>query len=339
MAISSHPFYIASENLVDHIINDVDMKLSSLLNTYIPSNNDNQLFIEYGNNYLLLNTWKYFHPQFFFEIGLEIIEKTKEHEVRIGKEICKESVYAIMAICAVFKNDILNNRIYLEKMLVQRKLYNSTPQILIDLINNEPVFGFIKRETNRVFNDNSFIQKLQGSFFSGLDFTMLTSNLSIFHQKQFLTYILNYRLLHYSLDKPTCPDIIFEHCYTLIQNLCVLIESDLKEKKSSRHLLGKLITLDINEPYKSKISILNLIGRFSTNSISTFNTNLPQVITELDTCTNLEEMICYCLYISYMCRNQVLHNINPNLIFHKDGILTEKIIGILLSTIHFNSKV
>lgn len=338
--ILNHPFYKASKQLEEEIINDIDSKLSLLTNTYIPSDPDRKMFFAYGDKYVLLSSVNYFHPQFFFYIGTKIIEKTTEHELRIGVEICKESVYAIMAMCAVLKNDILNYRIYLERMLEQRQLYVTTPASLIDLINNEPVFGSVKREANRVFNDNSVVQKFQSGLFADINFTTTSTTLSLFHQKQFVTYILNYRLLHYSLDKTNCPDIVFEQCYSLIQNLCVLIESNLKEKKASTLLLWPLLTTYIDEPYKSTLSTtLTLKARFKTNNISTFNTNLPLVIAELDACTNPEQIICYCFYIAYMCRNQVLHNVTDVVIFHNDGIVTEKLIGILLSTVHFVSKV
>ncbi len=336
----NHPFYKASKQLEDDIIKEIDKNLSPLTNSYIPADSDRQLFFSYGNNYVILSSVNYFHPQFFFDIGTAIIEKIKEHEQRIGKEICKESVYAVMAICAVLKNDILNYRINLERMLKQRQLYNPTPTPLIDLINNEPVFGSVKREANKVFNENSVVKKFHSGIFPELDFPKVCSNLSEFHQKQFVTYILNYRLLHFSLDKPNCPDIIFEHCYSLIQNLCVLIESHLKEKKSSTNLLWALLSNNINEPYKTILnSRLTLKTRFNTFDIPTFNTNLPLIIRELETKTDEEEIICYCFYIAYMCRNQVLHNITDHAIFHGDGLLTEKLIGILLSTVHFVSKV
>lgn len=338
--ILNHPFYQASRQLEDDIVNQVDNNLSALTTTYVPSEPDRQLFFPFGNNYALLSSLNYFHPQFFFDIGTKVVEKTNEHETRIGKEICKEGIYAVMAMCAVAKNDILNYRIYLEKMLQQRQLYLHTPTPLIDLINNEPVFGSAKREANRVFDANTVVSKFKTGNFPDLTFTNVCSSLSAFHQKQFVTYILNYRLLHYSLNNPTCPDIVFDHCYSLIQNLCVLVESHLKEKKSSSNLFWNLLQQNINEPYKSIMSTrLNLKTRFNTHDIPTFNTHLPAIIAEFETKTDQEELICYCLYVTYMCRNQVLHNITDGAVFHGDGILTEKLIGILISAVHFVSKV
>jgi len=338
--ILNHPFYQASRQLEEDIIKEVDNNLSALITSYTPADPDRQLFFPYGNNYVLFSSINYFHPQFFFDIGLKVIEKTSEHESRLKKEICKEGIYAVMAMCAVAKNDILNYRIYLEKMLQQRQLYSNTPTQLIDLINTEPIFGSAMREANRVFDDNSIINKFKTGVFPDLNFTNVCSSLSVFHQKQFVTYILNYRLLHYSLNNPTCPDIIFEHCYSLIQNLCVLVESHLKEKKTSTNLLWNLLQQDINVPYKSILSTrLNLKSRFNTHDIATFNIHIPTIIAEFETKTDSEELICYCLYITYMCRNQVLHNITDGAIFHQNGVLTEKLIGILISAVHFVSKV
>ena len=338
--ILNHPFYQASSQLEYDIVNQVDNNLDALTNTYVPSYNDRNLFFPYGNNYVLQNSVNYFHPQFFFDIGIKVIEKANEHESRIGKEICKEGIYAVMSMCAVAKNDILNYRIYLEKMLQQRHLYLPTPIPLIDLINNEPVFDSAKREANRVFDANSIVHKFKTGSFPEISLTNVCTSLSDFHQKQFVTYILNYRQLHYSLNNPTCPEIIFEHCYSLIQNLCVLVESHLKEKKSSQNSLWNLLQLNIKMPYKSILSTrLNLKTRFNTHDIPTFNTHLPTIIEEFETKTNQDELICYCLYVTYMCRNQVLHNITDGAIFHGDGSFTEKLIGMLISSVHFISKV
>ena len=338
--ILNHPFYIASRKLEDDILNEVDINLSALTSSYIPSNSDSQLFFSYGNNFVLFNSVNYFHPQFFFDIGIKVIEKTKEHENRIGKEICKEGIYAVIAMCAVTKNDILKYRIYLEKMLQQRELYLHTPTPLIDLINGEPVFASVKRESSRIFEANSVVNNFKKGYFPDFTFTNVCTALSIFHQKQFVTYILNYRLLHYFLDNPNCPEIIFDHCYSLIQNLCVLVESHLKEKKNSTNLLWKLLQQNINEPYKSILATrLSLNARFNTHDITTFNTHFSPIISEFESKDDPDELICYCLYITYMCRNQVLHNVTNSAIFQGDRILTEKLIGILISAVHFVSKV
>jgi hypothetical protein len=243
--ILSHPFYQASKELVDKILHEIDTNLSALTSKYIPAESDKKLFFPYSNSYVLLSTVNYFHPQFFFDIGSKVVDKIREHEGYIGGEICKESVYAIMATCAVEKNDILNYRIYLDKMLEQRQLYLSVPTPLIDLINGEPAFGSAKREANRVFNDNSIINKFQKGAFSYMNFTNTCSTLSLFHQQQFVTYILDYRLLHYSLNTSNCPEIIFNQCYSLIQSLCVLTESSLKENKASSKLFWNLLEQDM----------------------------------------------------------------------------------------------
>jgi hypothetical protein len=225
-------------------------------------------------------------------------------------------------------------------MLQQRSLYTITPTPLIQLIISEPIFGSLKRETNRIFSANSVLNKLALLYFPDLTFTDICTSLSDFHQKQFVTYIANYRLLHYSLSQSTCPSIIFEHCYSLIQNLCILVESHLKEQKTSPNLLWNLLTQNINEPFKSILtSRLTLKSRFNTFDISTFNTHFEPIILEFETTNDPEEIICYCLYITYMCRNQVLHNITSGAKFHGNGDLTEKLIGILISAVHFVSKV
>jgi hypothetical protein len=338
--LQNHPFYKASGQLEDEIVNQVDNNLSVLTTSYVPSDPDRLLFLPYGDNYVLLNIINYSHPQFFFNIGIKVLEKTHEHEIRIGKEICKEGIYMVMAMCSVVKNDILNYQIYLEKMLEQRQLHLHTQPTLIDLIDSDPVFGPVKRNAEEVFEANTVVKNFKRSCFPDVTFNNTCSFLSFFHQKQFLTYILNYRLLHYSLINPNCSDIVFEHCYSLIQNLCALVESHLKETKNSSNLLWQLLKNDINDPYKSiLLTRLNLKTRFNTNDIATFNTNLPTIITEFEGKTDPEELICYCLYVTYMCRNQVLHSVTDAAVFHKDGILTEKLIGILISAVHFVSKV
>jgi len=332
--ILSHPFYIESKKLEDSILKDIDMNLSKLDATYKPTNSDNKLFYPYGDNYVLFSTFNYFHPHYFFEIGRGIIEKVEEHESRLGLGICKEGLYSIMAVCAIQKNDVLNYRVYTEKALIERSKYSSTTPLLIDLIKSEPIFGSINREATRVVESNSIVVKMK-TYFPDISFIEIADNLQNFQQQQFVNYILNYRLLHYYLDKADCPAIAFEHCYSLVQNLCVLFESALKTKKSSTKQLWNLISQDTNAPYKTILTTgLNLISIYPTHSISDFNTHYPNILIAFDAETNPDNLIVYSEYILYMCRNQILHNLTDTACFHGNGQATEKLIGILIFAIY-----
>lgn len=334
--ILNHPFYKASKALQNQIVNDIDANLSVLTSSYVPNDSDRKIFFPYGDKYVLLSTFSDNHAQFFFDTGREITEKVEEHEKRIGKAICKEGLYAIMSNCAVLKNDILNYRTYLEKMLKQRSLYNPASTSLINLINNKPEFGSMLREANRIFDANSIIKKMQ-AYFSPLDFTIVCTLLSDFQQHQFVTQIVQYRLLHFSLADPDCPNIAFEYCYNLIQHLCVIIEASLKDKKHSTLEMGKILLQQTNEPYKSLLNANR--AAYPTRSIPDFNLHFPNIVAAFSSCTVRDEMIAYCLYIAYMCRNQVLHNVDSSAIFHGNGLLTEQVIGILLVAVYFTDKV
>lgn len=337
--IMSNPFYQASHTIHSKILSGVNQNLDALTNSYNPSADDNKLFFPYGNEYALNNMVMFFHSQFFFDIGKDLLEEVTVHEIRIGKEICKEAILAVMAVSCIMKNDVLNYRVYLERMMQQRRLYDPSSPNLITLISNEPVFGSVKREAERVFDVNVFIQKLKSSLYTDISFSGVASTLTSLYQAQFVNYVLNYRLLHYYLIAPNCPDIVYEHSYSLIQNLCVLFESQLKINKSSVNLLGKLLSQDINVTYRTHYTTtLSLQSTYPTNNIATFNTHLPNVIAALDIATTDLDTVVYCSYIAYMCRNQVLHNISDTVIFHGDPILTEKIIGILLTSIYFMNK-
>lgn len=332
--ILSHPFYIESKKLEDSILKDIDSNLSKVDTSYKPSHSDNQLFFPYGDNYVLFSSFNYFHPHYFFEIGRAIIEKVEEHESRIGLCICKEGLYSIMAVSAIQKNDVLNYRVYIERALIEKAKYSLTTPLLIDLIKSEPVFGSINREATRVIESNSVILKMK-IHFSDISFIEITDKLQNFQQQQFVNYILNYRLLHYYLDKADCPSIVYEHCYSLIQNLCVLFESALKTKKSSTKQLWNLISQDTNAPYKTILTTgLNLISTYPTHSISDFNTHYPNVLIALEAEANPDNLIVYSEYILYMCRNQILHNLTDTAYFHGKGKETEKLIGILIFAIY-----
>lgn len=332
--ILSHPFYIESKKLEDSILEDIETNLLKLDATYTPSNVDHQLFFPYGNNFVLLSTINYFHPHYFFEIGKTIIEKVEEHEKRIGLNICKEGLYSIMAVCAIQKNDVLNYRVYTERALHERASYTPTTPLLIDLIKSEPTFGSISREATRVIDSNSVIVKMKFHF-SDISFIEIADKLQNFQQQQFVNYILNYRLLHYYLDKANCPTVVFEHCYSLIQNLCVLFESALKTKKGSTKMLWNLISEDTNAPYKSILNTgLNLKSVYPTHDISTFNAHFPNILSAFEAEINPDNLVVYSEYILYMCRNQILHNLTDTACFHGNGQDTEKLIGILIFAIY-----
>ncbi|TDX00457.1 hypothetical protein EDB95_1482 [Dinghuibacter silviterrae] len=57
----------------------------------------------------------------------------------------------------------------------------------------------------------------------------------------------------------------------------------------------------------------------------------------MDLCYNQYDIVAYALYIAYMCRNQVLHSVAENILFYRDGEMTEKIIGVLIGAIYFTT--
>ena len=334
--IINHPFYKAADNIVNQIIREVRTNLKSVGPRHTPEDCDRELFYPYGNWYIRLSSINHYHPQFFFDIGQELLDEATEHEKKMGAHISKEGIYAVRAICAVMKNDLFQYRINLERMLMERGLYDPVTLDLANLINNEPVFYSVKREANLVFDENCVIRQLKDMrIFNEFDFLSTLSKLSPFHQKQWLTYVLNYRLLHVYLGRVDCPNYVHDQCYGFMQDVCVLFESALKDKKGSTKRFWGLLSQKISEPYKSNLlTVLNLSGRYPVHSITDFNTHFPSLLEEFKSLPNSEDIICYCIYICYICRNQILHNLTSRPIFHGNGEMTEKLIGILLTSIY-----
>ncbi|TDX00458.1 hypothetical protein EDB95_1483 [Dinghuibacter silviterrae] len=235
---------------------DIKERLAALTIEYAASFEDHKLYEPFLYPAIRLMSR---YPQFSFSLGFSLVPIVREYEARIGKEICKEALYAAMSVCAVEKNDVLQYRVYLDKMLQQRELYDKSMPELIDLITSGGVFGPLEKGVNSVFDENMVIVRLK-NFFGTLTFTDTCRGLHSL-QRHFINQIVEYRLLHASLKYEDCVDVIFEKCYTLIQTLCTLVETALREKLKSTSQLGGLINR-LPEPYTSSITRLDLSKRF-----------------------------------------------------------------------------
>jgi len=331
--------FTESGGSVNYFRSEMQKILSRLDENYVPSQNDESLF----NLYVKFARGDLSHrfAHFTFKLGFHIEDKVKEREKEIGKEICKEALYSRMAICCLEKNDIFEYIIYLEKMLQQKKLYDATEVTLVDILNMEQEYDPIITEANRLIDVDNTITKRLKIFFNNFSFINVLISISPFQQKIFMNQMITYRLLHASLMEKNCGDIIHEQSFNLIQNLCTLVETALKEKlKKPKSTFEPLLKYHLNEPYKSVLENLNLFSVYQVkNSIHNFNKYIQRILPELETCSDKNAIVVFALFIAYLCRNQVLHNVSGEIAFRGNGKLTEKIIGVLLASVYFASNI
>ena len=332
---------IPYRKLRDSIFNEIESRLEKRDKTKNYLRTDNEIFQPFIEAYVLGILVTPF-DSLCKEIGTLVHEQViKEYEANHGVKLNKEQFYFAMAMLSIRMNDEVNATIYWE--LANKEHEHTTGNtvdgdFLVDELKTK--FKTIHNNIRDAYERNTFVQTFRSKYPFIMSFDDLIKDLSGINKLHLLSSAVKNRKLQLWLRNHPESNLIRIYSQEIINSLSILGESVLKEIPSvTAHTLGSLLKSNLQSINPSVYSFtngtnLNLFTKYPTNSIPTFNTHFPNLISDIETHTmSEEEFKAHILYGAYMIRNQVLHQFDDSICYYGNQALFEKTIGLLLTNI------
>jgi hypothetical protein len=290
-------------------------------------------------------------------IARDIYKKIKEYESNNPTNIVnKEKLYFLFALLNTSTGNTITATAYWELTIKEANRINGNTNNISLIINQMPVrFTSLMNAVKLRHDNNLLINSLENYAF----INNYETNLNLLSGLNLLSYLASgIRNVHVNTffdNYHLSVDVIKMYGQELISNLSIVNESELKSlpqiqtsiTNPNKRMIGPMIqTIStfntrvhavLGNPYSNRTIVksgLYTNTRFDFSNDTNFNSNFPNLIHDIES-GNLtdDELKAYILYGIHSIRNQVLHDLNPNLVYHTNIDLFVKTIGLLFSGI------
>ena len=328
------------------IIDELEEKLSN-------GQTDSTIYDPIYDFYIELLTYDY--SSLVIGIATEAYEKITEYEHNHpGHLIDKEKLYFLIALISTSTGNTITATAYWELTLKEYNRVNGNVNNIGLIIADMPTrFTTLMSPVSLRHDNNPLILSL--SHYSFIDnFTDGINRLSDLSLLSFLACGIRNVHVNTFFDKYQLRiDVVKMYGQELINNLCVLNETELKKNTNiqrlitnpKKRMIGPMIQRIsqfnsgvhsiLGNPFTNqwiRKSGLYIDSRYDFSTEANFNSNYPNFISKIESGTlSDDELKAYILYGFHSLRNNVLHDLRPTLIYFTDIDLFLKTIGLLFA--------
>lgn len=304
---------------------------------------DNDLFIPFIDTYV---SGIIIHPMesYFLDLGKRIFhEVVEQYEKDNSVKINKEHLFFALSMLSIRCGDEISAMTFWELAQKENEYTNSTsPTELnssIDLLQSK--FTTILAPIKLNYDENKLIKKLRPQFNFIDDFQTVLTSLSDLHKAHFLSCGLKQVHILQKLRTYSDLHIIKIFAQELVNSLCVLNESLLKDKGLPGTTIGALMN-DIFSTYPLVGAHLgqsgNSTGIYSIGKAN-FYSKYDKFINHIENnITDEHKLKADILYALHQLRNEALHLIDDTRKYYNDVELFEKTIGLLFICVSVINK-
>lgn len=295
---------------------------------------DNELFIPFIDTYV---SGILIHPMesYFADLGKRIYhEVVEQYENDNAVKVNKEYLFFSLSMLSIRCGDEINAMTFWELAQKENEYTDNTaPTGLnnsIDLLQSK--FTSILAPIKLNYDENKLIKSLRSRFNFIDDFQTVLTNLSDLHKAHFLSCGLKQVHILQKLRKYSDLNIVKIFAQELVNSLCVLNESLLKDKGLPGSTIGALMN-DVYTTYplvgvylgqSSSSSGVYSIGK--TNFYSKYDVFISFIENSI---TDENKLKADVLYALHQLRNEALHLLDDTRKYYNDVELFEKTIGLL----------
>lgn len=299
--------------------------------SYLPS--DDTVFTPYIDAYA---AGSLIHPfsSYFADLGKRLYrEVVLEYEATANVKINKEHLFIAISFLSIQSGDEITAMQFWEMAQKQRELTYGTAATLnstIDLLHSR--FRNIINPIERSYNENTLIQNLKSKFTFINDFETTLRSLSDLSKAHFLSCGIKHVHVLGKLRLGGDLSIIKVFAQELVNSLCVLNESLLKQKGLAGNTIGPLM----DSVYFTYPHVGHHLGQGSTStgvyriSKADFYGRYNDYIAFIEaSITDPDKLKADVLYALHRLRNEALHTLDDTRLYYTDVDLFEKTIGLL----------
>lgn len=333
--------------LACNLRNTVLEKIEENLNNRPPGQNylvtDNKLFIPFIDTYI---SGSIIHSMgsYFFDLGKTIYHDIVEKYENINSvKVNKENLFFALSMLSFQCGDEVNAMTFWELAQNENKYTNNTALTglnnSIDLLQSNMTSFFVPIKLN--YDDNKLIKSFRDKFDFIDNFQTVLSNLSDLHKAHFLSCGLKQVHILQKLRTYNNLHIVKIFAQELVNSLCILNESLLKDKGLQGKSIGELMnSIFTSYPYVGEHlgqsgNRSGVYGIGKENFYSKYGKFIDYIETNVTDENKLKADILYALH---QLRNEALHLIDDTRKYYNDAELFEKTIGLLFICISVINK-
>lgn len=328
------------------IIDELEDKLTN-------GHTDSTIFDPIYNFYTDLLTYDY--SSLVIGIATEVYTKIKEYEQNHpGQLVDKEKLYFLFALISTSTGNTITATAYWELTLKENNRVNGNTNNIGLIIAAMPTrFTTLMSSVILRHDNNPLIKSLSPYTFID-NFTKSINQLADLSLLSFLACGIRNVHVNTFFDMYQMQiDVVKMYGQELINNLCVLNETELKKNPNIQSLITnpkkRMIGTMIQRISRFNTGVHTILGNpFNNQSIIksglyidtrydfsieiNFNSNYPNFISKIESGDLTDdELKAYILYGFHSLRNNVLHDLKPSLVYFSDIDLFLKTIGLLFA--------
>lgn len=309
--------------------------------SYLVTDNDIfDPFIETFTTGIIIHSMDSYFADFGKRIYHEVVEK---YEAENSVKVNKEYLFFALSMLSIRCGDEISAMTFWELAQKEKGYTNSTaPTGLNNSINLlQSKFSTILSPIKYNYDENKLIKSLRTRFSFIDDFQTVLTNLTDLHKAHFLSCGLKQVHVLQKLRKYSDSSIVKIFAQELVNSLCVLNESLLKDKGLPGSTIGPLmndiyLTYPLVAPYLGQSS--NSSGIYSIGK-SNFYSKYDKFIDYIEiNITDENKLKADVLYALHQLRNEALHLLDDTRMYYNDVELFEKTIGLLFICVSVVSK-
>lgn len=320
-------------NLRDVVWNAIEDNLEKRNTTVSYLSSDNDLFTPFVDAYA---AGSIIHPfsSFFADLGKRLYrEVVVEFENTNNVRVNKEHLFIAISFLSIQSGDEITAMQFWEMAQKERELTYGTAASLddtIDLLHTK--FRTVINAIELHYNENELIRNLKPKFSFIKDFETTLKSLSNLSKAHFLSCGIKHVHVLGKLRESTDLSIIKVFAQELLNSLCVLNESLLKEKGLSGDMIGPLM----NSVFTSYPLVGHHLGQASSGTgiyritkahfYGRFNEYVSFIESHI---TDPNKLKADTLHALHRLRNEALHTLDDTRLYYSDIALFEKTIGLL----------
>ena len=278
-----------------------------------------------------------------FQLGKDVLRYVEDFEYRNRIKVNKRHLYFGLSVNSIYMNDTINGMIYWElsqkdDAITLGVAYNSQ-QAIIDTFHK---FTSVVSPLTTVFNENTLHYQLRNKYAFIEEFKLVIAKQQVPELFSFFSCALRYKQVNYWL-KNDFTDMTKMYAQELVNSLCILCEASLKDiSLVTQSVLGKILNTDIPNISLSLSNVLGhsypkpntgLFATYPTLTDADFNTSLQLIIASIKSLTlSDDEMKAHLIYLTYMLRNNALHDVRASLNYYNNANQFDEVIILLFAS-------
>lgn len=294
---------------------------------------DNDIFIPFIDAYasgIIIHSME----SYFLDLGKRIYhEVIEDYEANHSNKVNKEHLFFALSMLSIRCGDEITSMQFWE--LAQKENENTNGSLTdidntINLLSSK--FKSALSPVKYVFDENNLIKTLKPKFSLIDDFHTTLQNLTGLNKAHFLSCGIKQVHVLSKLRKYPDLNIIKIFAQELVNSLCLLNESLLKDKGLGGNTIGPLM----NNVYLSYPTVGAHLGQSSNSSgvysigKANFHSRYNEYIEYIEnSITDENKLKADILYALHQLRNEALHTIDDTRMYYTNTELFEKTIGLL----------